>query len=233
MNGSSAQCILFFAKWPEPGQVKSRLGRDIGDHHAARLYHLFVKDLCAQLDSMDTRRICCYEPAYKRAGFHNWLGPGFDYVAQQGKDLGERMCHAFQWAFSHDMAAAILIGSDSPDLPGDHLSQAFAALTKQDAVIGPCQDGGYYLIGFQRERFLPETFAGVDWSTAHVFEQTKAKLLENGRSLHVLPTWFDIDTQKDLGPLIRRNRDRVFAQSQTYAFVCQNGWHEPGQAESV
>jgi len=231
MNPSSAQCILFFTKWPEPGQVKTRLGRDIGSHHAARLYRFFVQDLSTQLRRMETHAICCYEPAAKKASFRNWLGDDFDYVAQQGENLGERLVNAFQWAFSHNFGAVIVIGTDSPDLPEDYLYQAQTALAGHDVVIGPSQDGGYYLIGFQKETFLPEAFEDIDWSTERVFHQTKARMNENRRSLHVLPTWFDIDTRSDLGPLIQRSQGKAFAQSQTYAFIGQQGWHEPAEIE--
>jgi len=231
MNPSSPQCILFFTKWPEPGQVKTRLGMDIGSHHAARLYRLFVEDLSSQLRRMETNTICCYEPAAKKTSFRSWLGPDCDYVAQHGRNLGERLKNAFQWAFDQDVAAAIVIGTDSPDLPEDYLYQAQAALEGEDTVIGPCHDGGYYLIGFRREMFLPEAFEGIDWSTDRVCNQTKAIINANKRSLHLLPTWFDIDTRRDLDPLIERNQGNAFAQSQTYAFVCQHGWQKPGEIE--
>lgn len=226
MNSGNDQCMLFFTKWPEPGQVKTRLGRDIGNQHAARLYKLFVQDLCAQLRSLELRATCCYAPAHERKRFGNWLGDDFDYLAQQGRDLGERMVHAFQWAFSQGFFAALIIGMDSPDLPAEYLIEARMALTRQDAVIGPSQDGGYYLIGFQRERFLPEAFAGIDWSTGRVCAQTTTRLCANGRSLHRLPTWFDIDTGRDLEPLVRRNQATAFARSQSYRFVCQQLGHE-------
>ncbi len=231
MNPRCPQCTLFFSKWPESGQVKTRLGRDIGPHHAARLYRFFVQNLSTQLRRMDTHAICCYEPASMRTGFRNWLGDDFDYLSQQGGNLGERMTNAFQWAFSQNFSTAIVIGTDSPDLPEDYLCQAQTALAEHDVVIGPCQDGGYYLIGFQRDRFLPEAFDGIDWSTERVFHQTQARIEENGRSLHVLPTWFDIDTRSDLVPLIRRNEGKPFAQSQSYRFICQQGWHELEEIE--
>jgi rSAM/selenodomain-associated transferase 1 len=231
MNPSNSQCILFFTKWPEPGQVKTRLARDIGEYHAAQLYRFFLQDLSTQLRRMETRAICCYEPACKQASFQTWLGPDFEYVAQHGQDLGERLINAFQYTFDQGFAAAIVIGTDSPDLPLDHLLQAQRALEQKDAVIGPCQDGGYYLIGFQRERFLPEAFKEIDWSTERVFHQTKTRLDTHRRKLHVLPTWFDIDTHRDLGPLIERNHDTAFAHSQSYAFICQHGWQTVGEIE--
>jgi len=228
---SKPQCILFFTKWPEPGQVKTRLARTIGAHHAARLYRFFVQDLSRQLHWIETHAICCYEPAYKKASFRSWLGPEFDYVAQDGRDLGERLTNAFQYAFDQGFAAAMVLGTDSPDLPVDYFLQAQRALAQKDAVIGPCQDGGYYLIGFQSEAFLPEAFEHIDWSTERVFAQTKARLDKHRRKLHVLPTWFDIDTNQDLGPLIERNHDTAFTQSQSYAFICQHGWQRPGEVE--
>ena len=127
MAPSCAQCILVFTKWPEPGQVKTRLARDIGGQHAARLYQLFVQDLYAGLRSLEIRLVCCYAPAHRRTAFRRWLGSDFDYLPQQGQDLGQRMCNAFTWAFDQGLGKAILIGTDSPDLPTDYLSQALAA----------------------------------------------------------------------------------------------------------
>jgi uncharacterized protein len=231
MNPRNPLCILFFTKWPEPGQVKTRLACDIGPHKAARLYRFFVQDLSHQLCKMEAHTICCYEPSYKKTSFQSWLGSDFDYVAQNGKDLGERLINAFQYVFAQGFATAIVIGTDSPDLPIDHLLQAQRALVLKDAAIGPCQDGGYYLIGFQKEAFLPQAFEDIDWSTERVFDQTKSRLDEHKRKLHVLPTWFDIDTYRDLGPLMERNHDTAFAQSQSYTFICQHGWQLPGEIE--
>ena len=127
------------------------------------------------------------------------------------------MKNAFQRCFSDGFASVVLIGSDIPDLPPEIFAEAFAALDNSGAVIGPAADGGYYLIGFRKETFVPEVFGGIAWSTGTVFAETWPVWSRAGVGVHRLPLWRDVDTPEDLRDLIRRHRDTPFARSRTMA----------------
>jgi hypothetical protein len=114
---------------------------------------------------------------------------------------------------------AIIVASDSPDLPAKFLNRAIGALHQRDSVLGPAADGGYYLVGFRADTFVPEAFRDIDWSTERVFMQTAKKIKKAGRTIHVLPTWYDIDTAGDLAMLVRRNRSTAFRRSLTMEYL--------------
>jgi 2-phospho-L-lactate guanylyltransferase (CobY/MobA/RfbA family) len=117
--------------------------------------------------------------------------------------------------FSRGCCDALIVGSDSPDLPSRFYDEALAALRDHDVVVGPAYDGGYYLIGFRRETFLPDAFAGISWSTPEVFTRTLVILRNCGRRVHLLPPWWDVDTIEDLRALALRNGDTPFSGSAT------------------
>jgi len=108
------------------------------------------------------------------------------------------MEHALRQAFVQGFSRAVLIGSDIPDLTVELMDEAFSSLRTNDAVIGPAFDGGYYLIGFNRDTLLSEVFEGMEWSTDTVFAETLARLKASGLKAHQLPQQRDIDTLADL-----------------------------------
>ena len=143
------RCVLVFVKAPEIGRVKTRLVGRLDAADAVNLYKCFTADILETLDRWGYPVVVCYHPEAAEKRVTQWLGNGYIYQPQQGKDLGERMARAFSHAFAHGHRAAVLIGSDLPDLPGDRIEAAFSALARSRAVIGPALDGGYYLIGFR------------------------------------------------------------------------------------
>jgi rSAM/selenodomain-associated transferase 1 len=211
--------ILFFVKYPEPGEVKTRLARTIGPDKAAEVYGHFVLDLLAKLESTQLPFKVCFYPAQKRDLMMGWLGDGYAYSLQKGFDLGERMATAFLDAFAGGHRRVILMGSDFPDLPQSFLEESLGALNTHDAVIGPAMDGGYYLIGFRRQTFLQRAFEGMDWGTDGVFRQTLSILKDHRKRVYVLPVWKDIDTIEDLRQLIERSEGTGFASSTTMSFL--------------
>jgi rSAM/selenodomain-associated transferase 2 len=126
---------------------------------------------------------------------------------------------AFTRCFSEGFQSVAIIGSDSPDLPHRIIVEAFQALDKHGAVIGPSLDGGYYLIGFSRASFIPEAFDGIAWGTESVFEKTMQRLRDVGIQPHVLPPWRDIDRPEDVAALIRDNEKTDFAGSKTMSWL--------------
>ena len=208
-------CLIVFVKSPEAEGVKSRLAAAVGEKKTRRLYRHFVEDL---LDSLDKGSYCLklfFYPPDQQQVLSRWLGYDRSYEPQTGDDLGQRMKNAFEKCFAEGFDKAILIGSDSPDLPREIIDEGFVALTSCDAVIGPSCDGGYYLIGFHAATFLPDPFSGVPWSTDGVLKSTRAILDKKGLKVSVLPPWRDIDTYEDLKALVKRHRNTPFAKSRT------------------
>ncbi|MHC4738892.1 MAG: TIGR04282 family arsenosugar biosynthesis glycosyltransferase, partial [Planctomycetota bacterium] len=140
---------------------------------------------------------------------------------QSGKDLGERMKNAFLRTFGNNFTRVIIIGSDSPDLPADYINLAFSALLTHDVVIGPSDDGGYYLIGFCKKAFLPGALEGIGWSGESVCEQTIRILRKYKRKVYLLPQWYDVDTVADLKLLLQRNKNTSFIKSATMSYSKQ------------
>ena len=194
--------ILFFVKYPEPGAVKTRLAASIGPEEAAQLYRNFILDLLTKLEFTELPFKICFYPEQKREILMGWLGHEYEYNPQTGADLGERMVAALQDAFSGGQRRVILMGSDSPDLPQSFLEESLSVLNTHDAVIGPAMDGGYYLIGFRNETFLPEAFEGIDWDTESVFRKTLSLLKDHKRRVYILPVWNDmvLDLEKPVSP---------------------------------
>jgi rSAM/selenodomain-associated transferase 1 len=213
----SKHLILFFVKFPDPGRVKTRLSRVLGDETGAAVYGNFVLDMLDMLVESGYPLAVCFWPQARMEAFRSWLGHGRRYLPQRGDDLGERMKNGFQDAFRMGYKTAILIGSDFPDLPSEIIEDAFFSLARHPAVIGPALDGGYYLIGFGRETFAPSVFQGVAWGEGAVLERTLSRFREIGQPVHILPAWSDVDTHEDLMSLYRRGKGTHFAQSKTMA----------------
>jgi rSAM/selenodomain-associated transferase 1 len=200
------EVILFFAKHPEPGRVKTRLGKAIGNAAAASLYRAFVEEIYLRLEKAGFNVIVFFDPPEKQEAFAAWLGSPHLVAQKQAADLGQRMHAAFKHAFDMGFDKAICVGSDAPDLPLAFVLRAFEALDEFDAVIGPCQDGGYYLIGFSKDSFLPAAFYGPEWGGPLVTLASIEILAKNRRTVYLAESWMDIDTFDDLQAFNRRNQ---------------------------
>lgn len=192
------RCLLFFIKYPEKGGVKSRLAAEIGEERALLLYKDFVLQMLSAVKKGSFVFFICFYPENALDDFKKWLGGDYEYLRQKGENLGERMKNGFIDAFNLRFKRVALIGSDIPDLPVEVIEEAFRSLHKNDVVIGPAFDGGYYLIGFKDQAFSPEVFEGIDWGTKDVFAETIEKLKRFRRAVHTLPYYRDIDTAEDL-----------------------------------
>ncbi len=216
MNTYGRNCILFFAKYPRKREVKQRLSAVLGEDLTVELYKNFVIDSLVTLkESSAQLLLCCYPPDSQKEFLDCVLDMHNDFLPQKGADLGQRMKYCFVNAFDRGFQFVVAIGSDIPDLPGEFIKKAFSSLKTHDVVIGPSFDGGYYLIGFRENKFIPEAFDGIDWGTHTVFHDTLT-VLQNARcKVHTLPKWSDIDTIADLKHLIDRNQDTEFSNSKT------------------
>jgi rSAM/selenodomain-associated transferase 1 len=212
-------CIIMFVKSPERGLVKSRLAVSLGEEVALDLYKCFVGDLLGMFTRCGYPLTIFFQPPEARQKIVQWLGDEYTLLPQIGDNLGERMKNAFQTVLSQGLSAALLIGSDSPDLPKEVIDEALTSLKDFDSVLGPSYDGGYYLIGSRADVFLPQAFDGISWSTPEVFRQTLATLRKANLRVHVLPKWRDIDTYDDLKALFSSSRSTPFAESATIKYM--------------
>ena len=201
------RCLLFFVRNPQQGAVKSRLAEAMGEKVAGDLYKNFILDMLSTFEKGDFPFSVCFYPMDVLADIKKILGDQYQYLPQQGADLGEKMEHCLSQVFFAGFGRTVLIGSDLPDLPLDIIDEAFASLQRADAVIGPALDGGYYLIGFTKDGFTPEIFRGMPWGTETVLQQTIGVLKNHRRTIHLLPSWDDIDNLEDLKKFFERNRE--------------------------
>lgn len=191
------------ARYPEPGQAKTRLASAIGPQAACTLYRAFILDLAARLATLDLPTTWAYAPA--DAPFAS-LVPGARCLVQEGRDLGERMANATAAALAADPRPVLVVGSDSPHLPLTALTDAAAALAADaDVALGPADDGGYWLVGLRAP--APGLFERIAWGDASVFAETLGRAAHLGLRVHLAAGTFDVDEAdalEDLRALLRR-----------------------------
>jgi rSAM/selenodomain-associated transferase 1 len=190
--------LVIFIRLPRPGEVKSRLAQTLGPKRAAVFYRLCVERTARELDRVpgEVRRYLSFSDAGDKDAVRHWMGPRFRFIAQTEGDLGTRLEHGFQRLLRRVPGRAIIMASDVPDLSTGIMIDALNALDSHDLVIGPCHDGGYYLIGMKE--LHSALFQGISWSTDRVLGQTLTKAGERGLSVSRLATLRDIDTADDL-----------------------------------
>ena len=184
-----------FAKYWQPGQVKTRLARTVGFEKAALIHQAFVETLLARFDSMADSRIVLFAPPTAQPHFREMVSRPWRLAPQTAGDLGCRMRNFFEGALT-EFDRIVLIGSDSPDLPVEFVADALEALRTFDVALGPTTDGGYYLVGAARR--VPPIFEGLDWSTPAVWSQTTGHLQAAQIAWHELPGWYDVDDEVGL-----------------------------------
>lgn len=183
--------ICIFAKPPVAGQVKTRLAAMIGAQQAAELAAAFLADTWASVRRLPwAHAIVASTGALPEA-----LVPGASVWPQGGGPLDARLERVLQRAL-RGAPAVIALGADSPGLPGALLDAAQQALLRGEPVIGPAEDGGFYLLGVAA--CPPGLLAGVPWSAANTCEVTVARMTAQGMTPTMLPSWFDVDDADDL-----------------------------------
>ncbi len=194
----TAESLAVFAKFPAPGHAKTRLIPALGAQGAADLHERMVRLTLARVDELRRARGVgaeVWHTGNDAADFAGLFGGTFLYRQQAGADLGARMLHAFR-VMLRDASAAVIIGTDCPELSAAVLRSAFDELQRHDLVLGPATDGGYYLIGLRRP--VPGLFDGMTWSTDGVLAETLGRARALGLSVHLLPTLDDVDDPGDL-----------------------------------
>jgi len=194
--------LLIFARVPELGRVKTRLAQAVGDERALALYEAMLRDLLTNIGAPDERIEIEAVWAPTEAATGDALRRAFGdlpLAMQTGATLGDRLSMAFSERFYfHRTQKIVAIGVDDPRLTRADVDRAFALLDSCEWVVGPADDGGYYLIGCRAPAFDVEVFAGIAWGTASVLESTLAKIAEWKSSVALLPRRYDIDTVEDL-----------------------------------
>ncbi len=186
-----------FAKYWEPGQVKTRLAAGIGPVAASRIYRSFVSHLLERLRHIAQRRVLAYWPPDRREEFQALTGGAWDLVPQCDGDLGKRIRHFFSQAIQAGAGRVVLLGSDSPTVPAKYVHRAFEMLEDSPVVLGPAADGGYYLVGVAGS--VPPIFqGGISWGGSAVYRQSVRRIREAGLSFGELPPWYDVDRPEDL-----------------------------------
>jgi uncharacterized protein len=194
--------LVIFARVPIPGKVKTRLMPSYSAEEACAIHLALLRDVIeGAVRAVGGRAgviLAWSEPADTAAALGE-LAAGVRVTTQSGGDLGERMALAIQSEIRAGRKRVVILGSDAPTLPDDHLAASFDALHKADVVIGPSRDGGYYLIGMSRLH-LP-LFRNMRWGTGEVLGATRARLKKAGISCVELGSWHDVDTPEDIGRL--------------------------------
>lgn len=184
--------LVIMSKLPRLGQVKTRLARDIGAVEALRFYKTASAALMRKLGRdprWQTLLAVAPDSAVDEPGF---FPPHLPLVAQGGGDLGARMGYLMR---SLAPGPIVMIGGDIPDIESRHIAAAFKALGSHDAVFGPAEDGGYWLVGLKRFPRVPEIFGQVRWSSETTLDDTLANL--KGARVALLEALPDIDTGAD------------------------------------
>jgi rSAM/selenodomain-associated transferase 1 len=193
----SSNVLIVVAKRPAPGQTKTRLSPPLSPEQASTLYECFLRDTLDLMRQVQgVKRAIAYLPEDERHYFSD-LAPDFWLLRQDGLDLGSRLDNALSHYLRMGCRNAVIMDSDSPNLPASCLILAFAMLEDgADAVIGPCDDGGYYLIGLKRP--CPRLLREVRMSTPNVTADTLAVAAEENLQVGLLPAWHDVDDHRSL-----------------------------------
>ncbi len=228
--GLEAVCaIAVMAKAPRPGQVKTRLQTVLDPAESAAISAAFLRDVTANIQAAAAQApvhgFVAYAPAGAEARFDGLLAPGTELVLADGADgdaegvdgFGRCLLHATRALLGRGYGAACVLNADSPTLPTALLAQAAHRLLApgRRAVLGPADDGGYWLLGMQS--IESALYARIAWSTGAVAATTARRAQEIGLPLHTLASWFDVDDRAGLERLVRDLSGPAGGQDQPFA----------------
>ena len=189
---SSKNLLLIFTRNPELGKGKRRLAATVGDQAALDIYRFLLEHTVNITKNLYAEKVVYYSEEIWKDDI--WDNSKFGKQLQQGADLGERMANAFLTGFENGYEKIIIIGSDMYDLSQEDLENAFKALQNHDFVLGPAEDGGYYLLGMKS--YTPQLFKDKEWGTETVLTDT-LKNLETEKTA-ILEVRNDVDYYGDI-----------------------------------
>jgi rSAM/selenodomain-associated transferase 1 len=193
--------LAIFAKYWEPGRVKTRLAARMGADAASRLHRCFVGHLLRRFAHFDAQRTLAIWPPDAVAAARRQTPPEWVVEAQTDGDLGQKIAAFIQSHLAAGSRKLVLVGADSPDVPVDRIERAFERLSNQQVVLGPATDGGYFLVGLNA--WAP-IFDNISWGTDQVLSETIRKLDALKITHAVLEPWADVDRPDDLDELLER-----------------------------
>lgn len=188
--------LIIFQKNLVLGKVKTRLAQTIGDDLALEVYEKLVELTQKEAEQVQLERLIYFSDFLPE----ETPKPGFSYCLQMGADLGERMSNAFAEVFEKGFSPILIIGTDCPLISCEVIEDALDQLGQVDLVIGPAEDGGYFLLGMRT--FFPEIFKTITWSSDQVLPQTLEIARKQKLNIGLLPVLFDIDHEEDLNRFI-------------------------------
>lgn len=207
-SGGATRGAVLFGRYPVPGSCKTRLAASLGDADTFLFYQAILADTARKLDGLAHTLpvgVLAFPDARTQAP-RDPLGHNpfrrFRLVRQPDLAFGDRLAFAMEWPLSNGFSPAILVSADSPELRTEDLLEAFHLLESLDVVLGPAEDGGYYLIGMNR--FHPGLFRGITWSTSSVAEETAQAAERLGLSFARVGRCHDVDILDDLAGLAQR-----------------------------
>lgn len=209
--------IIIMAKVPIAGTVKTRLQPFLSAEQSATLAECFLRDAVSKAKSLSNELIIAYTPVEKRDVLLTTLPNEQIFIEQKGANLGGKMFHAFEFAFTQNSDAVLMIGTDSPTFPARFITRAFEMLSETDAILGETADGGFYLIGLRKLK--KEIFEAVEWSSPKTFNQTARNIENLGLKLSFLPNWYDVDTPDDLKRLKKDLSKNPSIAPKTFEFL--------------
>jgi rSAM/selenodomain-associated transferase 1 len=184
--------LIIFTRNPKLGKVKSRLAKTIGEEKALEIYKDLLQHTFSVTQNLECEKFVFYDTQIIKKD--KWKNTIYHKKLQIGNDLGERMQNALQELFHLGYKNCIIVGSDLFDLQSKHINEAFAKLESNDVVIGPAEDGGYYLLGLTN--IIPAIFTNKNWGTSTVLEDSLKDLATF--SVDFIEILNDIDTFEDL-----------------------------------
>ncbi len=198
-RGVTRRAILVFVKYPEPGLVKTRLAATLGAERAAEIYRRLVAEVLSRLPE-DAEMIVCFDPEERREEIERWLngiaaGKTMHFLPQCAGDLGARLSAAFAETFARGFQQIAVIGTDCVEIDAAIFTETWEALDTHDVVLGPSEDGGYYLIALTAPN--PALFEKIPWSSGSVLAETLALAASGNLRIHLLPIRHDVDTEED------------------------------------
>ncbi len=184
------EAVIIFVRNPELGKVKTRLAKELGDQNTLNIYIKLLEHTQVVSAAVSADKFVFGTEQLK----FSW--PGSTTEIQSSGDLGEKMNDAFQLLFERGYQKVVIIGSDCLQLSTHHIEEAFTALNENDIVIGPAEDGGYYLLGMKK--IYSKLFMNKSWSTEKVFTETLQSIQTLHLRSHILEQLVDVDEKKDL-----------------------------------
>jgi len=188
----SKNLIIIFTRNPELGKVKTRLAKTVGNESALNIYKHLLNHTEKTIRSIESDKAVYYSVKIRDNDI--WDNQIYQKHLQKGDDLGIRMLNAFESAFKNNYKKVVIVGSDLYDLNPQDIKKAFNELEKNDVVIGPAKDGGYYLLGIKK--LQSQVFKNKDWGTETVLKDTLANL--NNKKVKLLEEKNDIDIWEDI-----------------------------------